>query len=723
MTALSRRAMLSGGSLLLGFRLLPANAAAPFDGDLRVAPELDSWIRLDPDGGVTVLTGKVELGQGIKTALIQIAAEELDLEANRITLITADTGRTPNEGYTAGSHSMQDSGTAIRDAAAEARALLIDAAAARWQMPRSQLRTEAGRVTGPGGRTLGYGELAGSVDLHRAAAAPFPLKPVSEYTIVGRSLPRIDLPGKLAGLPSFVQDLRLDGMVHARVVRPIAYGGRLLDVDEAAVAAMPGVLKVVREGSFLGVIAEREFQAIAAMRALAASAHWAPGHKLPQPGAVGAFLQSAPSHDIVVLDRPTSAPPPGTGRSLEARYSRPFLAHGAIGPSCAVARYDPAGSVTVWTHTQGVFPLRGALAEMLHLPPEQVRCIHLEGAGCYGQNGADDAAADAALLARAMPGRPIRLQWMREQEQYWEPYGPAMVAETRATLDGAGKIATWDYQVWSNVHTERPGPAGVLLAAQSLDPPFAPPPPKPIPMPEGGGDRNSIPLYDFPGARVIYHFVPEMPVRVSALRSLGAHLNVFAIESFMDDLATAAGADPVAFRLTHLRDPRARDVVAMAAERFGWPNAPIGSGRGFAFARYKNLAAYCAVALQVAVEPASKRIRIGRVVAAVDSGQSVNPDGIRNQVEGAIVQAASWTLFEQVAFTPRRIVSRDWSSYPIARFNAVPESVEVHVIDRPGTPYLGTGECGQGPAAAAIANAVADATGVRLRDMPLRLDA
>jgi nicotinate dehydrogenase subunit B len=456
------------------------------------------------------------------------------------------------------------------------------------------------------------------------------------------------------------------------------------------------------------------------MRALAATAHWAPGRPLPQPDALGASLQKAPSTDIVVLDRTVATRP---GQSLRRRYSRPFLAHGSIGPSCAVAVYDPAASVTVWTHSQGVFPLRGALAEMLRLPLEKVRCIHKEGAGCYGQNGADDVAADAALLARAMPGRPVRLQWMREQEQYWEPYGSAMVADVAGMLDSSGRVATWDYHVWSNTHATRPGPAGVLLAAQALDPPFPAPPPHPIPMPEGGGDRNSIPLYDFPTARVTYHFVPQMPVRVSALRSLGAHLNVFAIESFMDELAQAAGVDPIAFRLAHLRDPRAQAAVRLAAEWFGWTRTAKGAGRGFAFARYKNLGAYCAVALQVHIDAANRRIGVGRVVAAVDSGQAVNPDGIRNQVEGAIVQATSWTLFEQVAFTPVHIVSRDWSSYPIARFDAVPESIAVHVINRPGASFLGTGECGQGPASAAIANAVADATGLRLRDMPLRLPA
>lgn len=718
---LSRRAILRGGALLVGFALVPptpGTAAEPI-GDLGGAPELDSWIRLAPDGRVTVFTGKVELGQGIRTALIQVAAEELDLDPAQVTLVTADTARTPDEGFTSGSHSMQDSATAIRAAAAQVRALLISTAAAAWQLPPTQLATRGGHVVGPDGRTLGYGDLVGRIDLHRPAAPPFPLKPPAEYAIVGRSLPRVDIPGKLTGAPGFVHDLRLPGMVHARVVRPEAYGGRLLDADTKTVAQMPGVLRLVREGSFLGVIATGEFQAIEAMRALAASAHWAPGRPLPQPQDVGTFLQTAPAEDILVLDR--TAPAPAGGRKLAARYARPFLAHGSIGPSCAVALFDPAGSVTVWTHSQGVYPLRRALAEMLRLPAANVRCIHMEGAGCYGQNGADDVAADAALLARAVPGRPVRLQWMREQEQSWEPYGSAMVVELHATLDPQGRVAQWEHQVWSNTHTQRPGPAGVLLAAQALEPPFPLPAPRPIPMPEGGGDRNSIPLYTLPAARVVYHFVSQMPLRVSALRTLGAQLNVFAIESFMDELAVAAEADPVAFRLAHLDDPRAQDVVRLAAERFGWPQMAKGSGRGFAFARYKNLAAYCAVALQAHVDPASKRIRIGRVVAAVDSGQAVNPNGIRNQVEGAIVQATSWTLFEQVAFTPERVLSHDWSTYPIARFDAVPESVEVHVIDRPGTPYLGTGECGQGPASAAIANAVADAVGIRLRQTPLRL--
>ncbi|HEY4138517.1 MAG TPA: molybdopterin cofactor-binding domain-containing protein, partial [Casimicrobiaceae bacterium] len=390
------------------------------------------------------------------------------------------------------------------------------------------------------------------------------------------------------------------------------------------------------------------------------------------------------------------------------------------GPSCAIAHLKD-GTMTVWTHSQGVYPLRKSLAELLRMPEDRVQCVHAEGSGCYGHNGADDAAADAALIARAMPGRPIRVQWMREQEHAWEPYGPAMSVDLKAALDGEGKVVEWTHDVWSNAHSTRPGGAGNLLAAWHLEAPLNQPVPRTIPLPEGGGDRNAIPYYKFANARVVHHFIPSMPIRVSALRALGAHANVFAIESFIDELATAAGIDPVEFRLRHLDDPRARDVIANVATRFDWSNyaAERGRGRGFAFARYKNLAAYLAVAIDVEVERESGHVKVLRVVAAIDSGQPVNPDGIRNQIEGGIVQSASWTLYEAVSFDTNAITSTDWSSYPIARFPDVPGSVDVQVIERPGTPFLGTGEAAQGPTAAALANAIANATGARLRELPL----
>jgi nicotinate dehydrogenase subunit B len=430
-------------------------------------------------------------------------------------------------------------------------------------------------------------------------------------------------------------------------------------------------------------------------------------------------IRRLPSQEVPIFDYP-GPPTPSDGKVVKARYSRPCLMHGSIGPSCAVALWENDG-VTVWTHSQGVYPLRESLAELLRLPADKVRCIHTEGSGCYGHNGADDVAADAALAARAVPGRPVRLQWMREQEHGWEPLGSAMVVELEATL-ADGRIAGWRHDVWSNAHSTRPVTAGGLLAGAEIDPPFPRQIPRPIPMPEGGGHRNGNPLYAITNAKGTYHFIEQAPVRVSALRSLGAHMNVFAIECFMDELAKAAGADPLAFRLAHMTDARAREVMLTAADRFGWAGRVKGGGGrgcGFAFARYKNLAAYCAVAMEVAVDRDSGDIKIPRVVAAVDSGEAVNPDGIRNQIEGAILQSLSWTIHEAVAFDTTHRLSFDWSAYPILRFDALPATVDVHLIDRPRTPFLGTGEAGQGPAAAALANAVADAVSLRIRDMPL----
>jgi nicotinate dehydrogenase subunit B len=723
--ALSRRTLLAASGALIVSIPLGRASAAPGDappalpGSLKETPLLDAWIRIDADGAATVFTGKAELGQGLRTALIQIAAEQLDLPPARITLITADTGRTPNEGFTAGSHSMQDSGTAILHAAAQARALLVQAAGAQLGLEPGALSVRDGVVQAADGRSVGYGALAAGLSLHvQAEPGGGDLKDPSNYTVIGTPMPRVDIPAKVTGGVAYIQDMRMPGMLHARAVHG-PHGAALRKVDTDAVARMPGVVQVVREGSYLAVVAEREWQAIKAWRALSAAAEWDTPAPLPEQGSIHATLLGLPAREIEVLRWSGEAAQPAL--LFSARYTRPYLMHGSIGPSCALALFRDGG-VTVWTHTQGVFPQRAALAELLRLPPENVRCIQVEGSGCYGHNGADDVAADAALIARAVPGRPIRVQWMREQENLQEPYGPAMLADVKAALDAHGRIVDWNYDVWSNTHNRRPNKGGLFMQNAVLPEPLPVPPPAPIPMPEGGGDRNSNPLYVFPNAHVVYHFIPEMPLRVSAMRGLGAYLNVFAIESFMDELAEGAGADPVAFRLKHMQDPRARDAIQTAADRFGWsPGAPreAGRGRGFAFARYKNLGAYCAIALELSVEHETGRIRIGRVVAAVDSGQPINPDGIRNQIEGAIVQSASWTLYEQVDFTPAGVTSRDWSGYPVLRFPAVPEQVEVHIADRPGQPFLGTGEAGQGPMAAAIANALRDATGVRLRDLPL----
>ncbi|MGE7414433.1 molybdopterin cofactor-binding domain-containing protein [Methylobacterium tarhaniae] len=724
---LSRRAVLAGtGALVLAFSLAPARAQTEtgkgegprkrgLPGSLDDTPRLDAWIRVAPDGAVTVRTGKAELGQGLKTALLQIAAEELKLPLPRLSLVTADTGRTADEGYTAASHSVQDSGTAIRHAAAQVRALLIGEAARRLGVPAERLRAEDGAVLGPGGARIGYGDLVTDALLTAEAQPASSLTPAAEYAVLGRPVPRIDIPAKVTGGAAYIQDLRPPGMLHARVLRPPSYGAILIEVDATAVERLPSVVKVVRDGTFLGVVAEGEWTAIQAMRRLAASARWREIASLPDAAALPDALRALPSRDSTILERGATG---GAGTVVEGTFTRPYLAHGSIGPSCAIAEWQDGG-VTVWSHSQGVFPLRRALAGLLHLPDDKVRCIHAEGAGCYGQNGADDAAADAALLARAVPGRPVRVQWMREQEHAWEPFGPGMVASVRAAVTPDGRVADWTHEVWSPSHMMRPGPPGALLAAREIAEPFPPAPPVALAQPEGGGDRNAIPLYAFPNARVVHHFLPEMPLRGSSMRSLGGYLNVMAIESTVDDLARAVGWDPVAFRLRHLTDARAGAVVAAAARRFGWGRGPARAGRGFAFARYKNLEAYCAVAVEITLDRETGRVAIERVVAAVDTGEVVNPDGVANQIEGGILQAASWTQLERVAFDRTRVTSVDWSAYPILRFSAVPRSVEVHIVAQPDQPFLGVAEAAQGPAGAALANAIRDATGHRLRDLPL----
>jgi len=715
-----RRFLAAGGALTLSFAMPAWSAPGELPKSLDKTPWLDAWIRIEANERITVFTGKVELGQGIKTALLQVAADELRVAPGRLQLVTADTERTPDEGLTAGSNSMKDSGTALRHAAGQVRVRLTELAAARLSIPAANLTLKDGAFIAADGRRVSFGQLVTGQELHVRATPDAPPPAPGPKTAIGKSVPRVDIPPKLTGGRAYIQDLRLPQMAHARVVRPPSQAARLIAVDAAAVLRMPGVLKVVRDGRFLAVIADGEYRAVKAATALARATRWDVAAPLPTYPDIATLVRAQPAQPYPILERGV---PGAQGQTLRATYTRPFQLHGSIGPSCAVAQLVD-GRYTVWTHSQGVFPLRGALAELLGVKDDTIRCIHLEGAGCYGHNGADDVAADAALLARALPGRPVRVQWMREEEHAWEPLGAAMVVDVAATLDGNGRIADWQYAVLTPSHNQRPGKAGNLLAATHLAKPFAPPVPKPSPQPEGSGDRNAIPYYAIPNARVTHHFQPRMFLRTSALRGLGAYCNVFAIESFMDELARAANADPVAFRLRHLTDPRAIEVVRLAAAKFGWNSykRPAGTtrrGRGFAFARYKNLLAYCALAVEVEVALETGLVRIVRAEAALDCGEIVNPDGVRNQIEGGIVQSTSWTLLEKVRYDAGQMLTLDWGSYPILRFNQVPDSVGVHLIDRPGQPFLGTGEAAQGPAAAAIANAVFDACGLRMRELPL----
>lgn len=695
----------------------PTTAPRKLPGNLNTNRRLDRWLRINREGTVTVFPGKVEIGQGILTALAQIVAEELDVTYGRIRLAPADTTYSPDEGMTSGSQSITDGGVALRYAAAEARDLLLQRAAARLGVSLEQLAVADGTVTSRSGGSVTYWELASDDLLAREATAEIAPKPAAQHTVIGIAVPRRDIPAKVRGAPSYVHDLDPPGLLHGRIARPPSYEARLAGVDEAEVRALPGVVAVVRDGSFLGVVAEREEQAIRALTRLKRIARWEDSTVLPET-TDPRFLFKETTEDQVISEKRDDAAAARAAKTLEAEYTRPYIAHASIGPSCAVARCE-GGRYTVWTHSQGIYPLRRDLAGVLGVEEGRIAVIHMDGAGCYGHNGADDAALDAALLARAVPGRPVRVQWMREDEFGWEPYGPAMVVKLKADLDQQGNVVGWTEDIWSNSHSTRPnGLGGInLLAAWHLAQPFKPSPPRNPPLPGGGSHRNGIPIYEFPNERVTNRLVKRMPVRVSALRALGATANVFAIESFMDELAAAAGADPVEFRLRHLKDPRARAVIETVAAKAGWRRGEKGDGtrgRGIGFARYKNGACYVAVIVEV---EAGNEIAVKRAWAAIDAGLVINPDGIANQTEGGIIQTVSWALKEAVQYDRSRILTSNWSDYPILTFEEAPQ-IEVTLINRPELPPLGAGEGAQGPTAAAIANAIQNALGVRLRDMP-----
>jgi nicotinate dehydrogenase subunit B len=704
-------------------------------------PDIDSWVRIDAGETVTVFTGKVELGQDLRTSLAMIGADELDVSLDRVRVVMADTGRSPDEGYTGSSMSLETSGNALRYAAAEARHIMLAEAHEELEAPLERLTVTDGTITDPvTGRSVTYWELYGGRRFGCPVTGTIRPKGPDAYALLGRPQDRLDLVAKVTGQGIFVHDMELPGMVHARIVRPPGYGARLVSVDEAAAAAMPGVIEVVRDGSFLGAIAAREEQAVAAAEALQASATWQDDTHLPPQETLVEHMLSQPQQAYLLVDgTPTPAPlppvvaPPEAAQTLSATYFRPYHSHASLGPSAAVALLAE-GKLTVWTHSQGVYPVRAALAHVLDMPVEDIRCVHVDGPGSFGHNGADDVALDAALLARAVPGRPVSLKWTRAQENAWEPFGPATVIQMQGSLDADGAVIDWNHDVWGYTHVLRPRPRGnmnPLLAAWHLASPFEQPQAQPILVPQVGIHRNADPLYTFPQAvpgrpRIVKHFLPDSPLRVSALRGLGSFANVFALESFVDEMAQAAGADPVAFRLRYMREARARAVIEAAAEKAGWQPAPRsraarspgdGRGRGFAFAQYKNRQVYMAAVVDLAVDRASGRILLERAVIAADAGQIVNPEGLSSQVEGAFTQSASWTLKEEVTYDRHGVTSTDWGSYPILRFREAPE-IEVVLINRPGSPFLGVGEGAMGPAPAAIANAIYDAVGVRMRSIP-----
>jgi len=679
---------------------------------------------LEPDETVTVFTGKAELGQGILTALAQIAAEELDIGFDKIRVISADTSRGPDEQYTFGSQSIEQSGSAIRAASAQVRGILLAAAARRFAARPEELHIKSGIITAPKGERATFWEIASAdPDLLKGeiTGAAAPKKP-SDYSIVAEPINRIDLPGKFTGAPSYVQDMRLPGMVFARVVRPPRYGAKLVSLDEAAVRSFPGVVAVVRDGNFLAVAAKREEQAIAARNALESAAHWSDDAvPLPDIADLHRELKKLRAETIVVGATGQSEPVPDQVRRVSGEYTRSYVSHASIGPSCAIA-WLKDDRMTVWSHTQGVFPLRGDLAKALGMNDGQVDVIHTPGAGCYGQNGADDVALDAALVARALAGAPVKLQWMRDDEFAWEPFGPGMAMRVEAGLASDGRIVDWSYDLWSNSHAMRPGQAGGvnLLAAWDLSAPFVKSPAPHIPQPFGDGDRNAVPTYELPRKEIRNHLLLDAPVRNGSFRTLGAHGNIFAIESFMDELADVAGMDPLSFRLLHLSDPRARAVLQAAADKAGWTPGKKGDGRrgrGIAYCRYKSVGMYAAAVVDAEVDRKTGVIKVPRVVLAADIGLVVNPDGAKNQLEGGIIQAISLTLKEQVSFDKKEITSRDWSGYPILTFSEVP-AIELVLMER-SDPSHGAGEGSLPPTSSALANAFANATGRRLRELPM----
>jgi CO/xanthine dehydrogenase Mo-binding subunit len=693
---------------------------APLPGPLADNPSLDRWVSFPAPGKVTILTGRVELGQGVLTAMAQIAADELDVAMARIVICSGDTELTPNEGYTAGSQSIQFGGVAMRQAIADVRALFLDQAAKIIGCEAAELSIRDGCILRKGASTgQDYWTLAGAVNLAVKATGSGTRKSVAEMKQIGQSSERLDLPDKIFGKATFIHDMQIDGMLHARVVRQPNRGATIDKIDEAAIKrAAKTPVQFVRHGNFLAIVGDDETAVDLAATAAVSHVTW---QNVEAPTATqqeANWLLQRPAIDRV-FGTPDQGNPQGKQR-YEATFTRGYLAHASISPSCGLAEFHD-GRLSVWTHCQGVFPLRAALVKTLGLDASTITVHHVQGSGCYGHNGADDAAADAAIIAMQMPGKPIRVRWRREEEFVYEPKTPAMVVKVRALLDDAGKPIDWTQEIWSPTHNLRPGAGGNLLGALALPNPPPEPPPNDVPESNGGGaTRNAEPLYDIAAKRHIHHLVTETPVRPSALRSLGAMPNVFALECCIDELAERAGRDPVEYRLSITADKRARAVIEKVAAMARWnpkEQGGAGHGRGIAFARYKNRAAYSAVVVELDV---AEEIRLAQVWCATDAGLVINPDGAINQLEGGIIQSASWVLKEQVRFD-NGVASFDWETYPVLKFSEVPE-IDIELINTKDEVPLGVGEVTAGPTAAAIGNAVSHALGARIRDLPLTRD-
>jgi nicotinate dehydrogenase subunit B len=681
-------------------------------------PRLLDWFAFALPRKLTLKTGKVEIGQDILTALRQIAAEELELPLSLIEVLSGDTGASPNEGPTVASLSIMMSGPAVRVAATEMRGRLFQAAAVRLAVPVSQLSAIEGVFHVAGTATEeNYWTVVGDVDLEEPINGAFPSRDPRAYSLVGTSPVSPDLVKKLSG-PAFIHDFSPPGMLHGRAVRQPHLEAKLVRFDGDRVRAIKGVVSLVHDGNFIGVVAESEDLLLAAMDRLERLVEWDLGETDERGLSPMDYLNKGESIPVAVhedfQDRHHNW-------QYAATFTKPLISHGSIGPSCAVACIEN-GTLTIWTHSQNVFALRTQVSRVIGIPESHVVVKHLPAAGCYGHNGADDVAMDAVLFARAVPGRPVRAQWSRRDELRAEPLSSPMRVAVSASLED-GRIVAWHLRTRSGTHVRRPGwddEVNLLAAAalQSRPWPFHEPTDVPLNIGGGGGAKNSVAGYNFP-QQVIYEFVPQLPFRVSSMRSLGAFANVLAIESSMDDLASLAERDPVEFRLAHLTNARSRKVIETVVAMSNWHGTiEPGQAKGLGFAQFENEVSYCAVVAQVSVD---EEVRLLRMWAAVDAGLAINPGGIVAQVEGGMIQAASWTLREAVPTEGRRIVSESWKDYPILRFNEIPE-ITVSVISNTSDPSLGVGEVAMGPTAGAIANAVARALGVRIRDLPITRD-
>jgi CO/xanthine dehydrogenase Mo-binding subunit len=724
MNNISRRDLLrAGGAVVVSFALgMPKRAAAQAagsGGDLGKpldTHEVDSFLAVHPDGSVTLYTSHVDVGVGLRIAMRQMVAEELGIGVERIAMVEGDTALTPDHGGTGGSTGIPRGAVDVRQAAATARQALLKLGAEQLQRTPAELTIVDGQVRPTnGGEGIDIGKLIGGRRLSLKVDPKAPLKDPTRYSLVGKPLLRPDVPEKCTGKHVYVQDYSMAGMLHGRVIRPPTIGAKLLSVDESSIRAIPDV-RVVRIENFLGVVAPDEWAAVRAARELKAT--WSEWQGLPGNDGLERFIREGTvdrDQDLVSRGDPSTALSTAA-KQFSATYEWPLQSHASLGPSCAVADVRADGA-TVWTSTQGTHGLRANLSKIFSIPLDKLRVIYLDGSGSYGGNGNDDAAADAVLLSKAV-GKPVRVQWMRHDEHGWDPKGPAQILDLRGGIDTEGRIVAWETQMW--LPTTTPGSRPILgVEAAGIAQAHG----------QGAGQisQNGDPPYAASNVRVTVHWTKDTPLRISNLRAPGKIANTFAVESFTDELAAAAEIDPVAFRLRGLTDPRAIEVIKRAAEMIGWQARPspntataqgnLLTGRGFAYMRYKQAENYVAMAMEVTVDRTSGKIGVHRVTCAHDCGLVINPDSLRNQIEGSIVQTLSRALHEEVKFDRSRVTSIDWASYPILTFPEMPV-IEVALIDRPTLPPLGAGEASTTPVAAALANAVFDATGLRLRAVP-----